>query len=144
MSKNTRRTLVALCIVIPAFFIIAGVVFSLVEDNSSQWSLTQVAEAAQEGRIEGIVETSNGGLQVHLDDGSIVYSRKGPGDTVAEQLSMLGVSSDELSVIEWETDSDTVWKSIVAVLVVSPVLIVFLVLARAMLRATVIKQPPTS
>jgi hypothetical protein len=74
--------------------------------RGDQWSLSAVARAAQEGRIERIVVTSTNELHITLDDGSTVISNKDPDGTALDQLQDLGMTEEQLSQIEWEVGGE--------------------------------------
>jgi hypothetical protein len=118
MSNNIRSTAIALFIVVATFMIIAGLLISQIStEGATRWSLTQVAEAAHEGHIERIVVATNAeDLEITLDDGTAVISSKDPNSTVFDQLTMLGVTSEELAAIEWETDAIPFCSRMLAVL----------------------------
>jgi ATP-dependent Zn protease len=141
MSNNTRRTVIALFIVIPIFVIVVGL--SMNNDSATRWSLTQVAEAAQDGRIERIVVATDAEeLQVTLDDGTTVLSGKDSGSTVFDQLSMLGVTNEELEAIEWKTDAIDNWSNIFTILLTLLPMIIFAVFIYAVMRTVMRRQQP--
>lgn len=109
--KKFRRAFFVLLAVIVLGIIAANVVGAY--RQGPQWSLTQVAKAAKEGRIARIDVTGNDNIRVTLDDGSVVYSTKDPSSSAIEQLAALGVSQDELTAIEWNTGTN--WDNVITV-----------------------------
>jgi ATP-dependent Zn protease len=81
-----------------------------------RWSLSAAAEAAKEGRIQRIDVMNTNQLYVTLEDGRTVVSNKDPDGTALEQLSVLGVTSEELAQIEWDTGFESDWRDILTVL----------------------------
>jgi ATP-dependent Zn protease len=90
--------------------------------RGDEWTLSAVAEAAREGRIERIVVTSTDELHITLDDGSTVFSTKDPNGTALDQLQDLGVTEEQLSQIEWEIEGEPS-AILTAVVYVLPLLI---------------------
>jgi len=120
--------------------------FVLARDSGSEeWSLTKVAEAAKEGSIERIVVMSNTDeLRITLEDGTTVHSSKDTGDTALAQLSMLGVTSDELAAIEWEAGADDDWATVFTALGTLLPFVAFVAVVYIVIRKAVKIQPPSS
>jgi len=94
------------------WFLIAVVVIVLLTVGTSflgtslrqpTWTLTQVAAAAQEGKIARVDVDRNDGMTITLKDGSVVYSTKDASATAPEQLAELGVSDKQLRAIVWNS-----------------------------------------
>jgi hypothetical protein len=105
-------------------------------------SLSAVAEAAQEGRIERLVVTTTDRLYVTLDDGRTVTSRKEPGGTALEQFQALGVTTEQLSQIEWEVEREPALQSIITgCIYILPLLVVVGVVAWMLRHASQLNKP---
>jgi hypothetical protein len=85
-----------------------------------QWSLTEVAEVAKQGRIQRIVVTGAEILEVTLTDGKLVISSKDPSSTAIDQLATLGVTQNQLRQIQWEGNSGNRSSSLANVLLSIP------------------------
>lgn len=79
-----------------------------------QWSLTRVAEAANEEQITQIDVSTSDVMTITLKDGGTVYSVKDSSRPAPEQLSTLGVGTDKLVLIEWTSSND--WDNLFSVL----------------------------
>ncbi len=113
-STRFRHGFVYLLIIIAVAAIIFGVLNR--SENPDLWSLTEVAEAARKGDIETIVVSDTDQMRITLRDGRTVNSSKESSSTAIEQLLALGVSSEELSQIEWITEKATNWQSFFTIL----------------------------
>ncbi len=90
-----------------------------------EWSITQVAEAAKEGRIEKIVVSDDNRMTISLTGGETAVATKDPTSTAPEQLASFGVNSDQLAAIEFVNQKTTNWQSIItALMYLLPLLIV--------------------
>lgn len=138
--KTLRIGFVVLLIALVAF--ICGL--SLARGPSGdQWTLSAVAEAAREGRIERIVVTNTDELRITLDDGSTVTSTKDPNGTALDQLQDLGVTEDQLSQIEWEIEGQPS-AILTASVYVLPLLVMVGVAAWLLRRLIQQNKPPAS
>jgi cell division protease FtsH len=78
--------------------------------TSDEWGITQVAAQAREGKIEKIVVNDSDELTITLKDGKAATAKKDPSSTALEQLAALGVTSDQLSAINWINEKDANWQ----------------------------------
>lgn len=122
-SSRLRQGFVYLLIILA----IVAIVYSTIgrEEPSEEWSMTDVAVAAAEGRIEEIRVSDSNNLTVLLTNEETVTATKDPGATAPQQLAELGVTTEELADIEWVNEQAANWDGIFMIAMwILPLLIV--------------------
>jgi cell division protease FtsH len=114
-SSRFRHGFVYLLIILAVAVIVLGAFAR--NETPDPWSMSDVASAAQQGRIAKIVVLDNNQLDVTLTNGDTATSTKDPSTTAPEQLTELGVTTDELAQIEWVNDKSTNWSGIFTILI---------------------------
>jgi cell division protease FtsH len=131
-SGRLRHGFVYLLIIFAVAVIIWGATRS---ENPDEWPISRVAESAKEGNIDSIVVNDNGQLRITLHNGTIATSSKDTdGGSAQEQLSQLGVTTDQLAAIEWINQKTTNWQNILTGLMYFLPLIVVVGVIYMMLR----------
>ena len=99
-------------------------------------TISDVAEAIEEGRVESIAVTDNQ-MEVTFDDETIAIASKEPGTSAPEQLTRLGVSEEAIAAVQWEVQQPSEWASLLpaALMYVVPILVVGVIIY-LMLRQT--------
>ncbi len=115
MNSNRFRHSFVYVLILFAIAVIIWGAFARTE-NPDEWSITEVASAAQEGRIQAIAVTDSDLLKITLTNGNEAVSSKDPNSTLAAQLSELGVSASSLSKIDILNEKTTNWQGILSVL----------------------------
>ena len=97
-----------------------GVIFlaALARNESpAEWTISEVAAAARNGEIERIVVEDNDNMEITLKgDEETKLATKDSTSTAPEQLAALGVSTDQLSEIEWVNQRTANWQGVVQIL----------------------------
>ncbi len=114
-STRFRHGFVYLLIILAVAVILLGAFAR--QPNPDVWSLSQVADAAKAGQVAKIVVTDTDQLKITLKDGKTAVSSKDPTTPAPQQLTELGVTSEQLSQIEWVNEKTTNWQSILTALV---------------------------
>jgi cell division protease FtsH len=114
-STRLRHGFVYLLIILAVAVIILGAFAK--NDNPDEWTLSQVAAAARDGRIQRVVVTDTDRLDITLTDGSKAQSNKDPNGTAPQQLAELGVTPEQLAKIEWVNQKATNWQGVITALV---------------------------
>nr|MBN1228342.1 ATP-dependent zinc metalloprotease FtsH [Anaerolineae bacterium] len=122
-STRFRHGFVYLLIILAGTVIILGAFAR--REGKDILSLSEVAQHAQEGRIESIVVMQNDEMRITLSNNDTATSLKESGSTAPEQLLALGVSPEKISAIEWSNQKGTNWSGVLSALVyLLPVVIV--------------------
>jgi cell division protease FtsH len=108
--------------------------FASSKGSSDEWGISKVATQAREGNIEKIVVNDSDVLSITLKDGKTATAKKDPSSTALEQLAALGVTSDQLSAINWSNEKDANWQGLANVLMLVLPLIIVVVFIYMMLR----------
>jgi cell division protease FtsH len=94
-------------------------------ENPDEWTMTDVAENAKEGKIEKIQVRDTNDMTITLVGGTIKQAIKDPTSSAAAQLIELGVTQQQLGEIEWVNQRAPNWQGIVTTLMyLLPLLIV--------------------
>ncbi len=122
-SSRLRQGFVYLLIILA----IVAIVYSTIgrEEPSEEWSMTDVAVAAAEGRIEEVRVSDSNKLTILLTNEETVTATKDPGATAPQQLIELGVTTEELAEIEWMNEQAARWDGVFMIAMwILPLLIV--------------------
>ncbi len=114
-STRFRHGFVYLLIILAVAVIILGAFAR--QDNPDEMPISEVAQAAREGRIAEIVVSDNDQMRITLTNGSPAISSKEPDSTATEQLLALGVTPEQLAEIKIIHEKSTNWQSIITALV---------------------------
>ncbi|NDJ54875.1 MAG: ATP-dependent zinc metalloprotease FtsH [Chloroflexi bacterium] len=114
-SNRYRYILVYILIVVAVIAVVAQV---LNPGPTESWTMTELADAIQQGNVESIVVNDNDVMDVTLSDESTRRVIKEPGGLVTEQLSSLGVTTQELAAVQWSNERTANWQSFSTLLIV--------------------------
>ena len=114
-STRFRHGFVYLLIILAVAVIILGAFAR--QDNPDEMPISEVAQAAREGRIAEIVVSDNDQMRITMTNGSPAISSKEPDSTATEQLLALGVTPEQLAEIKIIHEKSTNWQSIITALV---------------------------
>lgn len=120
--------------------VIFGTAFLRSSSQQPQWSLTRVAKAAEDGQIARIEVTGTDTIKITLKDESTAYAQKDPSSSAIEQLRALGVSSDQLTAIDWSGGDN--WDNIFVICMYLLPLVVVVGAIYWLLSRVVKYQPP--
>jgi cell division protease FtsH len=121
-STQLRNAFVYMLVILA----IAVILFTFLQAKGpTEWPLSQVAAAIKSGEVSKIVVSDNDKLAITQKNGDKAISTKDPMSSAPEQLVALGLTSDELSTIEWSYEKTTNWQMIINMLMLFlPLLIV--------------------
>ena len=111
-SRARGSSLIYLIILVAVVFLVYSFYSQRMQDVS-RTPLSEVAARVREGKVSSIrVEADE--LVVKLKDGGEVVSHKGPESTVIEQLRYLGVTEEELAVVEIDVVQPPNWTALLS------------------------------
>ncbi|MBN1311780.1 MAG: ATP-dependent zinc metalloprotease FtsH [Anaerolineae bacterium] len=102
MNPPRARQAIVNILIVVALLVIFYAVFIRPRENAEPWVISQVAAAAREGNIKGIDVLDAEQVFITLNDGATAKARIDPNSSVIEQLSALGVTSEQLGEIKLE------------------------------------------
>ena len=113
MRKRPRGSSLIYFIILVAVVFLVYSFYTQQRQQLPRAALTEVAERVREGDVAS-VRVEGDSLMVRLRDGMEIVSQKGPESTLVEQLSLLGVTGEQLANIELEVVRPPNWPALLS------------------------------